>query len=370
MKASGGFPERFLNLCSRGNIPYWDVCCTNGVVFARTTPEGYRMMRPCAKKAGMRMKIVKKSGLPFLLSKNRVHAGLAVGAVCFILITAALSGRIWTVNVTGCETVPEEDIRETVERFGVYPGMRKKQFDTHTVAEEAMSALPEVSWLSVNIVGCSVNVDVREGVGKSVKKNDAPCDIVAAADGQIQTLEIFSGTAMQERNAAVLKGDTIISGIVENRDGGMSMRHAAGYITALTKHTFSTSSHSLPSRKISDVKARYTLLFFSLKIPLGARIDPDFTEDRFLTLGGEKLPIGIRAERKYIFAPADATDDSLSDLITLEEHFYKSSNNLRDMLVMSRTTTERQSNGRAVFFSEYGCLQNIGEEKKIETENQ
>lgn len=33
-----------------------------------------------------------------------------------------------------------------------------------------MSALPEVSWLSVNIVGCSVNVDVREGVGKSVKK--------------------------------------------------------------------------------------------------------------------------------------------------------------------------------------------------------
>ena len=356
MRASGGFPERFLNLCSRGNIPYWDVCCTNGVVFARTTPEGYRM----------RMKIVKKSGLPFLLSKNRVHAGLAVGAVCFILITAALSGRIWTVNVTGCETVPEEDIRETVERFGVYPGMRKKQLDTHTVAEEAMSALPDVSWLSVNIVGCSVNVDVREGVGKSVKKNDAPCDIVAAADGQIQTLEIFSGTAMQERNAAVLKGDTIISGIVENRDGGMSMRHAAGYITALTKHTFSTSSHSLPSRKISDVKSRYTLLFFSLKIPLGSRIDPDFTEDRFLTLDGEKLPIGIRAERKYIFAPADATDDSISDLITLEEHFYKSSNNLRDMLVMSRTTTERQSDGRAVLFSEYGCLQNIGEERRIE----
>ena len=198
------------------------------------------------------------------------------------------------------------------------------------------------------------------------KKNDAPCDIVAAADGQIQTLEIFSGTAMQERNAAVLKGDTIISGIVENRDGGMSMRHAAGYITALTKHTFSTSSHSLPSRKISDVKSRYTLLFFSLKIPLGSRIDPDFTEDRFLTLGGEKLPIGIRAERKYIFAPADATDDSLSDLIALEEHFYKSSNNLRDMLVMSRTTTERQSDGRAVLFSEYGCLQNIGEERRIE----
>ena len=68
----------------------------------RTTPEGYKKMRRCAKKAGMRMKTVKKSGLPFWLFKNRVHAGLAVGALCFVLITAALSGRIWTVSVTGC----------------------------------------------------------------------------------------------------------------------------------------------------------------------------------------------------------------------------------------------------------------------------
>lgn len=365
VKASGGFPERFLNLCSRGNIPYWDVCCTNGTVFMRTTPEGYKKMRRCAKKAGMRIKTVKKSGLPFWLFKNRVHAGLAVGALCFVLITAALSGRIWTVSVTGCETVPQEDIIEAVGRLGVCPGMRKKQIDTHSAAEEAMSALPEVSWLSVNISGCSAIIDVREGVGRTVKKDDSPCDIVAAEDGQIQTLEVFGGTAVQEQNSAVLKGDTVISGIVENRDGGMSLRRASGYVTALTKHAFSTESRPLPSRKISGIKSRYTLLFFSLKVPLGARTDADFTENRFLTLGGVKLPIGIRAERKYIFEPADAADD-LADLIALEAHFYKAADGLRDMLTMSRTTKERRSNGRAIFSSEYGCLQNIGEERRIE----
>lgn len=112
-----------------------------------------------------------------------------------------------------------------------------------------MSALPEVSWLSVNISGCSAIIDVREGVGKTVKKDDSPCDIVAAEDGQIQTLEVFGGTAVQEQNSAVLKGDTVISGIVENRDGGMSLRRASGYVTALTKHAFSTESRPLPSRK-------------------------------------------------------------------------------------------------------------------------
>lgn len=73
------------------------------------------------------MKTVKKSGLPFWLFKNRVHAGLAVGALCFVLITAALSGRIWTVSVTGCETVPQEDIIEAVGRLGICPGMRKNK---------------------------------------------------------------------------------------------------------------------------------------------------------------------------------------------------------------------------------------------------
>lgn len=171
---------------------------------------------------------------------------------------------------------------------------------------------------------------------------------------------------MQEQNSAVLKGDTIISGIVENRDGGMSLRRASGYVTALTKHAFSTESRPLPSRKISEIKSRYTLLFFSLKVPLGAQTDADFTEDRFLTLGGVKLPIGIRAERKYIFEPADAAADDLADLIALEAHFYKAADGLRDMLTMSRTTKERRSNGRAIFSSEYGCLQNIGEERRIE----
>lgn len=50
VKASGGFPERFLNLCSRGNIPYWDVCCTNSTVFMRTTPEGYKKCAAVPKK--------------------------------------------------------------------------------------------------------------------------------------------------------------------------------------------------------------------------------------------------------------------------------------------------------------------------------
>lgn len=369
IRAEGGFPERFLNLCSRGRIPYWDVCCTGNTIFARTTPSGYRRMRACAKKSGMHLCIKKKCGLPFLIFKNRAHMGLAIGAVCFVMTVTALSGRVWTVSVTGCESILEEDITAIAAELGIRPGIKKDRIDSHALSEQAMSKLPNVSWFSINISGCAANIEIREGVGKAVKNDDTPCDIVAAADGQIQTIEVFSGTAMQTQNAAVLKGDVIISGLVENRDGGFSTRHAAGYITALTEQTVSSHAQQTPAKRIAAVKSRHTLIFFSFRLPLGKPLSADFTEESFLTLAGTKLPIGIKTERQYIYVSDSQTDKSLANLICLEQYFCESAEKFRNAKVMSRRTTQTQKDGLIALSGSYNCLQNIGEERAIQMEN-
>lgn len=366
MTARGGFPERFLNLCARSGIPYWDVCCTDGVIFARTTPEGYRKMRACAKKSGMKIRITKKCGLPFFVFANRLHAGLAIGAVCFALIISVLSGKVWTVRVSGCEKLSQEDIIAAVSELGVRPGVSRKKLNVNVVCDEVMSRIPQVSWISINLNGCAANIEIRESVGEAAEPDDKPCDLIAASDGQIQTMEIFSGTAIQQQNAAVLKGDLLISGIVENRDGGISTRHAAGYVTAVTRHVLKTESQRLPTRRISKISSRYTLIFFSLKIPLGKAISADFTEERYLKLGDITLPIGISTQRKYVLAAGDESSEELSALSGLDSHFKSETNEFENMQIMSRTTTERQSDGKTVFAGEYNCLENIGEERALE----
>lgn len=295
--------------------------------------------------------------------------GLAVGAVCFVLVVTALSSRVWTVNVSGCENIPEEDIRAIAAELGIQPGMRKNYVDSHALSEQAMSKFPDIAWFSINISGSAANIEIREGVGKAVKSDDTPCDIVAAADGQIQTIETFSGTAMQTQNAAVLKGDVIISGLVENRDGGFSTRHASGYITALTEHTVSSIAEQTAAKKITAVKSRRTLIFFSFRLPLGKSIEADFTEESFLTLNGVTLPIGIKSERQYVYATADKTDESLSNLICLTEYFRQSTDKFKNMAVMSRQTQLVNKNGLITLSGRYNCLQNIGEEQAIQMEN-
>ncbi|MBQ4039562.1 MAG: sporulation protein YqfD, partial [Oscillospiraceae bacterium] len=60
LKAHGGFPERFLNLCTNRGIPLWEVESRDGIMFANTTPDGYRKIRAPAKKSGMKVRISKK----------------------------------------------------------------------------------------------------------------------------------------------------------------------------------------------------------------------------------------------------------------------------------------------------------------------
>ena len=70
-RATGGFPERFINLCSRENIPLWDISGGKEVLYAKTTIRGYHRLRSCARKSGMRPRVSERYGLPFLLHRHR-----------------------------------------------------------------------------------------------------------------------------------------------------------------------------------------------------------------------------------------------------------------------------------------------------------
>lgn len=374
LKAQGGFPERFLNLCSNSGIPLWDVESRDGLLTASTTPAGYRKIRTPAKKSGMRVRIGKKHGLPFFIFPNRRRAGLLVGAVFFFLIIGLLSGRVWTVNVTGCETVSEEEITDTLAELGVRPGVRRGSIDTEQAERDALSRLPEISWMSVNFQGSAVSVEIRENTGDPPEKeSDEPSNLVAARDGHIITMEVFAGTREQQVSAAVLKGDLLVGGITQNKDGSVNFRSAQGYITAETSRSISTSLSGLAdTQRISDIKSRCTLVFFGLRIPLGtfnAKGGVSFKEERYLLLGGIKMPVGIIIDRTCKTETGSAvTDAGKLRLLALEEHFSKCSEELRYVKVSNSRTVLRQSESGVTVTGEYRCIENIGERKVIDVD--
>ncbi|MEG1551624.1 MAG: sporulation protein YqfD, partial [Oscillospiraceae bacterium] len=74
--AVGGFPERFINLCTNNKIPLWNLKNSKSIVYGTTTIKGYKAIRQSAKRSGVTLKIEKKHGLPFFEHKNKKRVGL------------------------------------------------------------------------------------------------------------------------------------------------------------------------------------------------------------------------------------------------------------------------------------------------------
>lgn len=125
--ARGGFPERFINLCGKEEIPLWDISGGKREMYASTSLRGYRKIRSCARKSGMLPHIIKRRGLPFWLRSHKNRAGLLFGAAAGVMLVLYFSTMVWTVEVSGNDKVSDEKILTVFEEMGVRPGVKKEE---------------------------------------------------------------------------------------------------------------------------------------------------------------------------------------------------------------------------------------------------
>lgn len=374
--AEGGFPERFINLCSRYKIPLWDVKSRKGVLFANTAIKGYKSIRPAARKSGMKVRVYHRYGLPFFMSKYRKRVGLLCGLAVFFIVIAFLSTLIWTVDVEGNSKIQAETIQAVFEDLGVKPGVRAKSIDVSKVERLALERLDGLSWLSLNLKGSSATIEVRESfAAPDLTKDKTPCNIVASRDGQIVILEAYEGAAAQKIGTAVLKGELLIGGATENKDLTVTFRHADGYIVARTQREFSTQSLlKREIRKYVRVKNHYTLNFLGIKIPLGPNKAPKgnyeyYMSERWIDAKGIKLPISVIC-REYACYETETVTNTKEEakLFALEKYNEAVAASLKCTEILDQSVSVKDTKEGCRIKGNYMCLENIGEHKKLVVE--
>lgn len=369
--ARSGFGERFINLCRLNNIQLQNLKSQNSVLFAQTDIESYKKIRPIAKKSGMKVKISRKHGLPFLFSRHKNRFGLAVGAVLCALFVLFFSTRIWRIEVTGNNRVSSEEIIAVFYDLGVYKGAASDKINASEVEAAALRKLPEISWLNINISGCTAMIEVRETVKKPETDNDnTPVNLVAARDGQLIILRPFNGTAEAVAGSPVLKGDLLISGIEENKDLSADLCRADGYAVARTNRS---SEYLLPSSfkaaKTVANKKHYTLHFLFFDIPLGKYPSSGFAESSFLSIKNVMLPVGITetstVENNECNCILNKKDAVLLATLRFSEARLEE---FRGMEVENDRVSVQVNNNAVLISGEYDCIENIGVPSPIEIE--
>ncbi|MBE6747987.1 MAG: hypothetical protein E7557_02025 [Ruminococcaceae bacterium] len=370
-EAKGGFPERFLNLCTINGITLWRVQNDGVKVKACTSIKAYKSIRKSARKSGMRVKIIKKRGFPFFIKNNKARVGVVVGLSLVVLFLFTSSCMLWNIEVTGNEKLKSEVLLESLYNNGVRVGVFKSKIDTIAVEGELLKEYSDLAWASINIFGTKAVLEVKENSEKpQIVDEKTPANIVAKKDGQIVLVEGHKGTNAVKEGDVVVRGDLLISGVLLNSDGSEKTVHATGKVFAKTITNLYAESIMVNSAKIlNSTENKYYLYALGGEIPLFFKCKGEklYNGEKLLESNSTKLPFGVRWECLGEFNETEIklTENQMTLLALFESVKQKRENFSSSCEILKVDYQKQVDENKVTVKCKISAKENIAEEKEI-----
>ncbi len=369
-EATGGFSERFVNLCKINSIVLWGMENDGVKVKAFTTLSCFQKLDLVAEKSGMTVNAISRKGLPTFINSHKWRLGAVIGLVFIVVVIWFLSGYIWSVEIVPDGGVKINGFTEAIEEIGIKTGARKSEIDIVSIQEELMNRFPELSWVSVNIFGSKAQVEyIYAAPQKKIIDASKPSNLVASKDGKIVLVDGYSGVNKIKVGDNVVKDSLLISGVVKKSDLSEYFVRAQGRVLAETKNKLSFSC-DLEAKAfiVKSVKPSYKLNFFFFTIPLGLQHENKNSYSVSVPLKGNEtdLPVGIirvdnleATQADIVLSSSRAMLDCLLQSVLCKRDEYG------DADVKSVTFTAMDSADSVTLESEILCIEDIALEKEL-----
>lgn len=376
-RAQGDEVGRFLSLCRSNGVNVNRFFKTGGICRGALSPRDYRRASTFAKSVGVRLRIEKKIGLPFLIYRYRKRLGLFIGAAAAVGILLFLQCFVWAIDVSGNEQITDAHILATAEKYGLKKGLFLPNADLEKIEMDMLGDLPTLSFLSLNRIGSRVEIELSEESPKPIiVSGDEPCNIVSSKTAQIVETEVYVGQKMVNLGDVVYEGDLLVSGVVESPDGKTTYRHASAKILAQTNFVKEFSIALNQEEKIysGKEKKRYRIDICGKKLPLFIATPIQSPHDSkkemdTLRLFGIPLPIGLETETisYYEVQPVTFTEEQALELIQKNIEIYEQEE-LRDAEILSKEMSASLDGDIFRVEIHYQCLEDIAVAQKIEAD--
>ncbi len=184
-----------------------------------------------AREKGWRLENAAPVGAGAALRRLIRRPGLVIGCLlAAVLLTVAMQ-FVWLIRIEGAGAY-QADLAAYLAQEGYRPGMRKDQADASTLALLLQRRYPEVAWFRVYVNNVTLVVECTQGVPMPQLPAVEPCDLLAARDGVVQSVQVYAGTALVRPGDLVRKGQPVIRGEERGADGEMVPVAARGQVVA------------------------------------------------------------------------------------------------------------------------------------------
>ncbi len=278
---------------------------TEGETVFVTLPFIYRKrLESICDSCGCLVTVEHERGVIYFISKYIRRFGIFAGIIFCIAASLFLSNIVLEVRIVGASSkAVESSVKEILEQEGIKAGGYIPSINFLNAQTRLFEVSPDVSWASIGHSGSVVTVNISMPTNKvRTEEGRIPCNIVASHDGRIVSADVLVGEFTSLIGSGVKKGDILVSGIVDNKNGNAYYRHSIAKIIAEYEETVAFEQ-KLYDRIESDGEMVYkkSLCFFEYEIPLpgfkqpgeNSRISSDYTP---MMIFGLKLPIGIRTD--------------------------------------------------------------------------
>ncbi|MBE6992722.1 MAG: hypothetical protein E7430_09175 [Ruminococcaceae bacterium] len=336
---TGAYPEEFINRLAADSIPFWGLRKKDPLNWDITMfALDYRTIRKIAKRSMCRTHIRRKRGLPFRINRFVKRRILILGIASAILAALTLPLFIWTFEVEGNATVSDREIIRALDEIGVDVGTFGYSVNPVLTETKMLLKIPELSYLTINVKGGKATVVVREDVpAPEVLDETVVTDLVATETGVITKMEILRGKSLVENGQTVLKGEKLVSGIIEHyaNDNLLTVQtvRSMGEVYARTwkKLTATMPLEYTQKEPTGEEKTKYSLIIGSKRINFyfnsGNSYDKcdKIIDTDYLTLpGGVRFPLALeKTTEKACKTTVASMDDQTAEKL-LQDYLARS----------------------------------------------
>ena len=259
VEIEGFFIERFLNLCKIQNIDIHDIkYITAGLINFKTSSVNFSYIKKVANKTKCKVKIKKKKGIYFVLSRYKKRRAFFYLFLFIIIALIIMSTYVFRINITGNEKITDKQILDVLKKADVYVGKNRLFIDERKAGNMLRTELYDIAWVSVDVKGTSINVRIVEKnlMEEQIYKN-ATGNIIANKSGIITKIIAENGTAKMHEGSYIEKGMTAIEGVIESEFIDPIYVHANGILRVKNTYTYEIDEEYVVYEKAYTGKKKY-----------------------------------------------------------------------------------------------------------------
>ena len=333
----------------------------------------YNILHHTCDKQGASIKVIKKTGLQFLIQAVLNRPVILVFLFFLSTLSFYLPSRVLFVYVEGNSLIATNKILDAAENCGIIFGASRREVRSEKMKNALLQSIPELQWAGINTYGCTAIISVKEKTTQDISEESKGqvSSIVASRDGIIQSCTVYRGNPLCSVGQAVKKEQVLVSGYT-NCGVVTKATQAQAEINALTfreVQVISPYASVIRGAKQKDIN-RYSIRIGKKVIKLykdsgncDTTCDKIYAERNVQLPGGFILPVTVIKENisYYDFVQFQEKDNTEDWLVSFAEKYLYS-----DMIagnIISKDSEFFFTEDAVVFVGKYACVEMIGKVK-------